>query len=137
MATPIKPPSFPDWYVPNCPPDDSIEADGFVYRFVEKKLPDEMDFKSYHETGERPNGKPCERCGLSVFRSAEDIRILLKHLWKSFPAKTYGQNIVRRKLSDTDGKTKQTGGNGHHTWWAYDGVIRHESFEFIEEVSKD
>ena len=79
---------------------------------------------TYHETGEVPNGPACERCGLSVFRKIEELRRMLRHLWNKYPARTYGSHVVKRELSASDGKIKQTRGPGHYTWWAYDGVTR-------------
>jgi hypothetical protein len=127
---------FPAWFVPDCPPEDATDAAGGTYRFVSNRpgRPDES--LSYHETGERPNAPPCQRCGLSVFRTAEDVRHLLSHLWKNYPGKNYGPHIVKRELSPADGKMKATGGPGHYSWWAYEGVERHISFEFVETVSK-
>lgn len=137
MSTQPNSPKFPDWFVTDCPPEDATEASGTIYRFVEHIPIDAKEFLSYHETGERPQGRPCERCGLSVFRKVDDVRRLLRHLWKSYPGKKYGPNIVRRELAEADGKTKQTGGNGHHTWWAYEGVKRHDSFVFVETLLKN
>lgn len=61
-------PRFPDWFVPDCPPGDADEATGTIYRFVSSNPGGPRDFQSYHETGERLNAPPCQRCGLSVFR---------------------------------------------------------------------
>src|SRR4051812_17760725 len=111
-------PRFPDWFVPGCPPGDAADADGSIYRFVAANPAGPEEFRSYFETGERPNGSPCQRCGLSVFRRLEDVRRLLHHLWKSYPNKNYGPHVVKRELSAADGRMKQTGNPGHHSWWA-------------------
>jgi hypothetical protein len=86
-------PRFPDWFVPDCPPIDAAEASGTVYRFVGTNPPRPEEFQSYHETGELPNAPPCQRCGLSVFRKVEDVRRLLRHLWKTYPRKSYGPQL--------------------------------------------
>jgi hypothetical protein len=128
---------FPDWFEPGCPPSDADDASGTVYRFVHSHnpvLPDE--FRSYHETGEVPNGPACERCGLSVFHKIEELRKTLRHLWNRYPKREYGQHVVKRELSASDGKIKQTRRPGHYTWWAYDGVTRDAAFEFVETVTK-
>ena len=129
-------PRFPDWFVPECPPNGSADADGIIFRFVAAIPAGPEEFLSYFETGERPNAHACQRCGLSVFRNAGDVRDLLRHLWKNFPDKSYGPHIVRRELEPADGKLKKTGARGHHSWWAYEGVERHASFEFVETVTE-
>jgi hypothetical protein len=129
---------FPDWFPKGCPPSDAEDATGTIYRFVRSANPIQPDeFKSYHETGEVPNGPACERCGLSVFRKIEELRRMLRHLWNKYPGRTYGPHVVKRELTASDGKIKQTRGHGHHTWWTYDGVPRHASFEFVETVTKN
>ena len=130
---------FPDWFVPkgDCPPPDAAEASGAIYCFAGSNSVDPAEFRSYYEKNERPNGPPCQRCGLSVFRNAEEVRRLLRHLWQSYPQRRYGPHVVKRELVPTDGKIKPTGRPGHHTWWAYDGVERHASFEFEETVLRD
>jgi len=74
---------------------------------------------------------------LSVFRDGEDVRQLLRSLWKRFPNKKFGPHILRRELTAADGKIKATGQHGHLTWWAYQGVERHEAFEFVETVEAE
>jgi hypothetical protein len=127
---------FPDWFVADCPPVDADDASGMVFRFVATIPVDPGEFRSYHETGERPNAPPCQRCGLSVFRTADDIRRLLRFLWKAYPGRVFGPHIVKRELVPGEGRIKLTGGHGHHTWWACEGVARHERFEFVETVSR-
>jgi hypothetical protein len=127
---------FPGWFVPDCPPPDADEASGTIYRFVAENPTNPEEFRSYHETGERPNAPACQRCGLSVFRKVEDIRGLLLHLWKTYPRRSYGPHVVKRDLTPADGVTKATGRPGHQTWWAYEGVERHASFEFVETIRK-
>ena len=134
MPSPLRLENYPEWYVENCPPADALNVEGTIYRFVESFPTIANDFLSYHEMGQRPNGKRCERCGLSVFHSIDDIRNSLRHLLKAYPGKQYGDKIVRRELSVSDGKTKKTGKIGHHTWWAYEGVTRHELFELVEQL---
>lgn len=133
---PEGPAKFPEWFVPDCPPEDASDASGTVYRFVTEKSIDPEEFRSYHETGERPNGQACQRCGMSVYRKAAEVRSLLRHLWKNYPGRNYGPHLVKRLLAPSDGKIKATGAQGHHTWWAYDGVERHQSFQFIETVTR-
>ena len=97
---------------------------------------DPAEFRSYHETGERPNANQCQRCGLSVFLNLEDVRAFLRHLWQNYPGKNYGPHIFKRNLTANDGKIKPTGNHGHHTWWAFEGIERHASFVFVETVPR-
>jgi hypothetical protein len=71
-----------------------------------------------------------------VFRTVDNVRRLLRFLWKAYPGRTFGPNIVKRELVPDDGKIRATGGHGHHTWWAYDGVERHSRFELVETVAR-
>ena len=137
MSTQSNAPRFPKWFVPGCPPSDAVDASGTIFRFVASVPSVPAEYLSYHETGERPNAPACQRCGLSVFRKVEDVRRLLRHLWKNYPGKSYGPHIVKRELSPDDGRIKATGSPGHQTWWAYEGVERHISFEFVETVQKN
>jgi hypothetical protein len=129
-------PRFPDWFVADCPPDGAANTSGTVYRFVATVPSVPEEFRSYHETGERPNAPPCQRCGLSVFRTVDDVRRLLRFLWKAYPGRSFGPHVLKRELAPDDGKIQPTGGHGHHTWWAYEGVVRHDRFEFVETVTK-
>ena len=61
---------------------------------------------------------------------------MLRHLLNKYPGRGYGQHVVKRELAASDGKIKQTRGQGHYTWWAYEGVTRHAAFEFVETVTK-
>src|SRR5208337_3381360 len=117
-------------------PDAGLRRAGFGLRRV-SFFPFCPEFLSYHETKERPNAPACQRCGLSVFRKVDDVRRLLRHLWKNYPGKRYGPHIVKRELSPDDGRVKATGRPGHETWWAYETVERHASFELVETVTKN
>jgi hypothetical protein len=136
MSSDSDAPRFPDWFVPDCPPGDADPAAGTIYRFVSSNPGSPRDFLSYHEIGERLNAPPCQRCGLSVFRRVEDVRGLLRHLWKNYPGKSYGPHIVKRELDPADGRIKPTGSSGHLTWWAYEDVDRQASFVYVETVAK-
>jgi hypothetical protein len=137
VSTQAEAPRFPDWFVPNCPPRDATDAAGEIYRFVSKIPCDPDEFLSYHETEDRSTAPPCQRCGLSVFRKVEDVRRLLRHLWRNYAHKNYGPHIVKRELTPADGKFKPTGSQDHHSWWAYEGVERHALFDFVETVPKN
>ncbi len=126
--------TFLDWFVASCPPSDAGDAECEVYRFVKKNPIDPAEFRSYHETGQRPTANSCQRCGLSVFLNVEDVRAFLRHLWQNYPDRGYGPHIFKRSLTANDGKIQPTGNHGHHTWWAFEGIERHASFVFVETV---
>jgi hypothetical protein len=137
MSTQSDAPRFPGWFVSDCPPNDAADAGGEIFRFVANNPGQPDEFLSYHETGELAGAAACQRCGLSVFRKVGDVRRLLRHLWRNYSYKNYGPHIVKRTLTPADGKIKPTGSSGHHSWWAYEGVERHVSFEFVETVPKN
>lgn len=109
----VWPPHFPE----ACPPDDSIEANGDVYRLVSGEPPKKEDFVShwikYPEKRKQYEalGRACEACGLSVFRSSEDAQRIsrrVQHLPKKISVAT---------LDPSMGRMKNTFSAEHYTWW--------------------
>jgi len=111
---------WPSHFPPECPPPESADANGDVYRIVNGKKPAEGDFVSYWflkpqmraralEAGN--TDKACQLCGLSVYLTLADIERLqrrVRHLGK-------GQIAVGHL--NGEGKLLDTGDGGHHTWW--------------------
>jgi len=77
---------------------------------------------------------------VAVCRSSENWRMCAVSCGisgRTYPGKSYGPHIVKHELSPDDGRIKATGSPGHQTWWAYEGVERHVSFEFVETVQNN
>ncbi len=109
----VWPPHFPE----ACPPDDSIEANGDVYRLVSGKTPKKEDFFShwikYPEKRKKikVSGQACIACGLSVFRSLEDVRRISRRI------PTLPKKISVATLDPSMGRMKNTRSAEHYTWW--------------------
>ncbi|MBA4189464.1 MAG: hypothetical protein C0467_15850 [Planctomycetaceae bacterium] len=122
---------FPPCFPPRCPLDGSEPADGVVFRCTQSNPPQAADFLTYHEDG-CPLREPvtastlCKSHGISVFRVLEHAI----HRMNLFPGMPHF--IARGILTAAHGVTKQTGKPSHTTWWAYDGVVRHEGFVTVE-----
>ncbi len=109
----VWPPHFPE----SCPPDDSIEAEGDVYRLVEGEPPKKEDFVSYWVKSPEKRKKykalgfACEFCGLSVLRSLEDAKRLSRRI-QHLPKK-----VAVATLDPSMGRMKNTFSTKHYTWW--------------------
>lgn len=109
----VWPPHFPE----SCPPDDSIEAEGDVYRLVEGEPPKKEDFVSYwikypeKRKIYKKLGQACESCGLSIFRSLEDAKRISRRV-QHLPKK-----IAVATLDSSMGRMKNTFYPEHNTWW--------------------
>lgn len=126
---------FPAWFPPNCPPHDSDEASGVVFRFVNGDSIDPQDFLSHHELGLAPRAPACRRCSLSVYRTLGFARVKLKQLRDRFPGR-FGTSIAAGQLAPELGMLKQEGADlDHHEWWAYDGVERQTPFRVVDAIS--
>ena len=111
--------AWPKHYPKRCPPADSKEANGTVYRYV-KDPSDPEEFKSYwfqkpHQRRDfEKRGKACQARGLTVYRSLQD----LMHASKIYRKMKRGKAPTKADLSPEMGKIKQTPGPGnHYTWW--------------------
>ena len=120
---------FPDTWPANCPPPDTVAADGDVFRVVKHDPPQAEDTASHMETGKLPKAPACLRCGLSVFR---EIRYAV-HQRQLLPK--LGPLIAKATLLAEHGRTKLTDGRqpSHTTWWAYEGVDRASLFSVVRE----
>lgn len=121
--------AFPSEWPSDCPPDDTVEAEGVVFRIVKNDPPSADDFASHFETGRLPKAPPCLRCGLSVFRQLHDA----VHQRQLIPK--LGSLVASATLRAEHGKTKRTQGAqpSHTTWWVYQEVSRASLFSIVEE----
>jgi hypothetical protein len=127
--------AFPDYFPPDCPPDEAVECRGIVYRFVEVDPPAPGDFLNHYERGLAPMAEPCLRCGLSVFLNVEVAVDRWKALRERFPGRKFGNHIAEGHLDPSHGKIVQTGRDReHHTWWPYDGIDRREPFRVVRTI---
>jgi hypothetical protein len=109
--------NWPTYYPESCPPQDSLETDGQVYRLVSADGPAENDFLPYwikcpqRREEFQVKNQVCESCGLSVYRSLEDIKRLQRRI-RHLPEKIGVANLDHSK-----GRIKRTFGKTHYTWW--------------------
>ena len=113
--------TWPEHYPTFCPPADSEEASGDIFRYVEDP-PSPKDLKSHwflyknNRVAWEKKGKTCEACGISVFRSLED----LEEAGDLCPRLKTGKVAAVASLSGEMGKLKHTRSQTypkHHTWW--------------------
>lgn len=115
---------WPSFFPGRCPPADAKDSQGIVYRGITGNTPVEQDFLSYEELN-KPLGDPCERCGLSVYRSLAEFEHVLNRISPKLRKKIGCQHIARVTLDPALGKLKATpsnSSNGHHTLWIYDNM---------------
>lgn len=120
---------FPDWFPPDCPPENSPDADGIVFRFTIDNRITAQDFLSHQELGLAPRSQPCRRCSLSIYRDLEYARKKLRELRDRSPDRFGASCIAEGMLKAEHGKSKQEGADkNHHEWWPYDGVQKQHRF---------
>lgn len=111
---------WPNYFPKMCPPEDSVDADGEIFRIIKDVAPDDKDFichwilKKTRRKQYKKNGQECQCCGLSVLVSLEDA----KEVMQIVPA--LGDNIAVAKMNAETGKMKHTPCDlhrNHYTWW--------------------
>lgn len=121
---------------PDCPPVDSSDADGPVYRCCKNSPPAEREMKTAAEADRLPDADPCIRQALSVFQTQEDA-VHQIHLFRRWRRKL----IARATLKPEHGRVKLTKGKqpSHTSWWpagTLDLGARAGLFSVIAEVEK-
>lgn len=107
---------FSDWYPPNSPPDGADRAAGVVLRLLPVLPPMTSDFVPWiREEPPRGQAVPCERSGLSVFRSAFDIN-LVRNRVRSKRNHLVAALTLREEYGRTLATPKDQGPS-HTTWW--------------------
>jgi hypothetical protein len=111
--------NWPTHLPQNCPPEDSQNAFGEVYRIVDHDPPHPDDFRSWREDNLTndlpPTVTECQACGLSVYRDIADICRVIKRIprfKKSSPALGTLKPTLG-KILGTPSKSYKS----HHTWW--------------------
>jgi hypothetical protein len=121
---------FPSEWPDNCPPSDSDDASGTIYRIVKTNPPARTDILSLFEENRPIADLLCQSCGVSVFRELRDA----VHQRKAY--RRLGKLIAVATLTAECGKTKLTSGRQptHTTWWCACGVDRAARFAVVEDV---
>lgn len=117
--------AWPSFFPDNCPPQDAINPNLTVYRFVRGNPPVESDFNSYIEDGKDVSGiKRCQACGVSVYAELEDAIKM-----QGYVPGLRKTRIASGHLNSNHGKIKSTPsmrypdcGYSHHTWWKVDNI---------------
>lgn len=72
--------TWPNHFPAQCPPSNSAEASGTLFRFINGRAPSARDFLSHYERD--PHGQwdhdPCNARGLSVLKTYEDCTTMRK-----------------------------------------------------------
>ena len=118
----LEAPLVPEWppHLPECcPPDDAQATSGELWYFVFNTPPIADDFLSAKQRDVFPNHPPCERAGLSCYRTKNEMMVFAAataYLKKKFGAAHAASAI----LTQEHGALKATphpGNAGHHTLW--------------------
>lgn len=114
-----------------CPPIESSELNGFLYRFQMKESPTINDFevatcKSYfREKNKNHDTVLCQGSGLLSFLSYSDAQKSLKRLHANSPGmRKKFKYIGETKVTPDDGLINKTPSNNttnHHTYWCKKG----------------
>jgi len=110
-ALPSYHPNIPD----GCPPTDARPMRGVIYRSLRGAKPEAIDFQSHAERNVSSVGPECQKWGLSVWLSEEDV----KHA-RSVMAFFRRKHIACGQVTPLHGVIKRTpSGNqpNHHTYW--------------------
>lgn len=104
-------------FPPKCPPERAEPASGSIFRLVSRATMKPKDFLSYKELNPHKNyeGKECQSCGLSVFRTQEDC----SKAKATIPA-LRKKHVAAADLRDPVGlyaATPSYNTGNHHTWW--------------------
>jgi hypothetical protein len=111
---------WPEHFPNACPPSDSSDCRGRIFRIVKNGGPEESDFLSYwvlkpeRQPGWLKTGRACNACGLSVLISMEDALEVLEIV------QGIGDKIAVAEFEAGTGKIKHTPSGrheNHHTWW--------------------
>jgi hypothetical protein len=123
--------SWPAHFPNNCPPDDAVEPNHRVYRFVGNNPPTQLDFLSHKERFSSRNfgEKECEACGLSVYTDLDDAKLARRNV----PGMAK-KMLAQCDLRSDDGRIKPTpsiSGQSHHTWWKAPTFVAENQFSIV------
>lgn len=120
--------SWPDDFIEGVPPQDTVPAEGYVYRLVRNNPPNESDFLRtvdiYPEREYDTDGEKIMSYGVSVFTKMKS----LKKLRIAFPEPEQfgGTLIAGGEMAAELGVTQsQPEKNGHLTLWKQNGSEPH------------
>ena len=120
----------------DCPPASTESTFGEVYRFIDMNhsTPLPEDFLSWRELNPDkpcPTGvQECQACGVSVFRSINDVRRAQKIIPGLKKKKPALGNLTPELGLIQNTPSKKTG-KSHHTWWLYKDTNPWAVFQII------
>jgi hypothetical protein len=126
--------NWPSFFPPQCPPSESKDASGEVFRLVFSDPPSVSDFESYAQMRPKKWMGNCKASGLSVFTAKSDALRMVRRVQGIVQGKSArGGLIARANLTPEAGKLMHTprDGNSHHTWWAPDGFDHTAAFKVV------
>lgn len=108
--------SWPEFFPPNCPPEDASGADGEIYIFIsnDKPISESFTCKGVRFPGQVYDDM-CMACGLSVAKSLEKCEASRRRV----PSLRKKQ-LLYADLEEAVGRIKHTplpGIEHHFTWW--------------------
>ncbi len=112
-----------------CPPRQANAPSGTVYRLVDRASPRAKDFLSHRQRKpEMEYADMCEACGLSVYRSREDVERL-----RRMTGLTRKKRVAQATVDGAPGRMLATprSDDSHHTWWLPDENNVWEMFQVV------
>lgn len=127
---------FPDYFPPECPPEEAEEREIEVYRLCRKNKVMASDFESFYQKRPEKFQGMIESYGLSVFPSKKDCE---KAQQKSpnlrrFRGCSHG---ITYKYTGKILNTPNHNNPSHITWWLYEGVEPHTYFQLCDTGDDD
>lgn len=115
-------PDFRQHLPRECPPDESLPAEGEFFRLVSDNIMDERAFLSMREIQPKRKVKAprteCHACGVSLYQSRSEVDYLRRMLPDTFGS----SKVARGTLSHEHGKmlpTPSRPDDTHTTFWPY------------------
>lgn len=116
----------PEYIPSSCPPENALDANNIVYRFIESDGVNPKDFSCYLKL--YPNKifeDNCKASWLSVYIDLEIAKLLKNRYPKKW------KNIAEGKLLPIHWKIEYWN-NSHATWWHYANIIPSSLFSLID-----
>ena len=126
--------NWPSFFPPKCPPSESKDASGEVFRLVSSNPPMVSDFECWAQMHPKKWMGNCKASGLSVFTAKSDALRMVRRVQGIVQGEsTRGGLIASANLTPKAGKLMHTprDGNSHHTWWAPDGFDHAAAFKVV------
>ena len=123
--------TWPNFFLPGCPPDTAVADTLTVYRLVENVPPNADDFKSHKEKKPGKNYRECSAFAVSVFTDIRDAKNARETISKR--RENVDMKIAKGTTNPNKGVVLQSHNSSHVDYWIHEGFIVHGEFVVIAE----